>query len=105
MNLLPYVSQKSKFPIYVIFCIFEFCSVQFGQTLNKDEGRKIVTQKDEWIFEATACHLAAEYKPGNLQLILSSLENKKTLLDRLHEKGKISPLHIASNNVDPSSTK
>ena len=68
-------------------------------------GRGIVTQRDEWIFEATACHLAAEYQPRNLQLILSSLENKEMLINKLHENGKISPLHIASNNVDPSSTK
>ena len=78
-----------------------------GNNLGKTliSGRGIVTQRDEWIFEATACHLAAEYKPGNLQLILSSLKNKETLLNKLHENGKISPLHIASNNVDPSSTK
>ena len=65
-----------------------------------------VSPQDEWIFEATAIHLAAEYRPRNLQLIMLSLKEKKNeLIERVHEKGKISPLHIASNNVDPMSTK
>ena len=63
--------------------------------------------QDKWIFEATAIHLAAEYRPRNLQLILSSLNNelKEALIQNAHAQGKISPLHISSNNVDPLSTK
>ena len=69
-------------------------------------GREYVSPQDEWIFEASAIHLAAEYRPRNLQLILLSLKDTKhELIQKAHAQGKISPLHIASNNVDPLSTK
>ena len=66
-----------------------------------------VSPQDEWIFEATAIHLAAEYRPRNLQIILLSLKAtpRNELIQKAHARGKISPLHIASNNVDPMSTK
>ena len=52
--------------------------------------------QDKWIFEATAIHLAAEYRPRNLQLILSSLNNelKEALIQNAHAQGKISPATI-----------
>ena len=69
-------------------------------------GREYVIPQAEWIFEASAIHLAAEYRPRNLQLILLSLKDTKNeLIQTAHAQGKISPLHIASNNVDPLSTK
>ena len=78
----------------------------FSEKIDGKTGRGIVIQQDEWIFEATAIHLAAEYRPRNLQLILLSLnKEKKNLIEKAHGKGKISPLHIASNNIDPISTK
>ena len=65
-----------------------------------------VSPQDEWIFEASAIHLAAEYRPRNLQLILLSLKDTKhELIQKAHAQGNISPLHIASNNVDPLATK
>ena len=69
-------------------------------------GREYVSSQEEWIFEATAIHLAAEYRSRNLHLILLSLKDTRNeLIQKAHARGNISPLHVASNNVDPLSTK
>ena len=72
----------------------------------------MVDRKDEWIFDATCIHLAAQYCPKSLQVILSSVENKKEMIKQVHPisyKKKrnytITPLHISAKKVDPISTK
>ena len=77
--------------------------------LTPKEGREFVDRKDEWIFDATCIHLAAQYCPKSLQLILSSVENKKEMIKQVHPKKEgnytITPLHISAKKVDPISTK
>ena len=72
----------------------------------------MVDRNDEWIFDATCIHLAAQYCPKILQVILSSVENKKEMIKQVHpisykKKGNytITPLHISAKKVDPISTK
>ena len=74
-------------------------------TVEKLDAKKIVKEKDLWLFEANCIHIASKYHPKSLNVLLSNLKNKAALINQAHEDGKISPLHVAPLRVDSLSTR
>ena len=68
------------------------------------EAKKFVKIEDQWIFEANCLHLASQFHPKSLDVLLGNLENTKALLKQAHANGKTSPLHVAPLRVDSLST-
>ena len=62
-----------------------------------------VVEQDNWIYEATAVHLAAKFMPRGLALLLRSFGNKELL--EIRNKHQHTPLHIAARNDDSLSTR
>lgn len=61
--------------------------------------------KDQWISNANCLHLAARFNPKGLQIILSHLKDKKSLIQDTHKDGQVSPLHVAATKMDSRSAR
>ena len=74
------------------------------KVLVRIDSQETIVGDDNWIFEANCMHLAANFMPEGLDLILSNANDPKKLvhLENLH---KLSPLHIAARNNDSLSTR
>ena len=64
-----------------------------------------VAEEDSWILEANSIHLAANYNPEALHMILSKLTNMTNSIEFTHANGKMSPLHLAASKPDSKSTR
>ena len=75
----------------------------FKKTQIEERMSEIVVPQDNWIYEASAVHLAAKFMPCGLELLLRSLGSEKLL--EITNKHKHTPLHIATRNDDSLSTR
>jgi hypothetical protein len=67
-----------------------------------------VISKDRWIFQANSLHLAANFFPHGLNLLLSNFENNQTALMELVSKKNqdgSTPLHLTAQNLDSLGTR
>jgi hypothetical protein len=74
------------------------------KVLVRIDSQETIVGDDNWIIEANCMHLAANFMPEGLDLILSSANdpNKLVHLENLH---RLSPLHVAARNNDSLSTR
>ena len=65
-----------------------------------------VNKKCTWIFETTCIHLASKFNDQGLYILLNYYEQykKKEIINRLHDNGSVTPLHLAAE-TDNMSTR